>query len=349
METRKIHDAKTFLANKDTGAMRPFIGKDGKFYTLSYKGGDKKDPKNYQKVPVANAALRFDEWRTLDESVIAVADQRLVGFDDLRRNNLTFDLGNAMGTTVVTYQAISDAMEALASIDPIARSKNDVVDHSTKHIPIPVIHSDYTLSERLLQESRNLGNPLDTSNSERAARSVAEKLEDMLFGSTSTMTYGGGTIYSYLTEPNRNQVSLGTAWDASGKTGEQIKNDVLAMKQASINDNYYGPWMLYVPTAYDTVLDDDYSVSGTSTQTIRQRIESIAGIQGVQVVDRLADDTIILVTMDRNVVDLIDGTPFQNIHWATEGGFVHNYKVMTIQVPRVKSDYANKSGVVVMA
>ena len=81
-------------------------------------------------------------------------------------------------------------------------------------------------------------------------------------------------------------------------------------------------------------------------KTIRQRILDLDGIQKVRVVDRLTDDVCLLVQMTSDVVDLVDGMPIQTIEWDTEGGFIHNYKVMTIQVPRVKSDYNNKSGVV---
>jgi len=349
MKNNRVQEAQSFLGRDSIASKRPFIGKDGAPYIIVHKGGDVKDPKNYGHQLVANATLRYDEWRQLDDAVVKVAEQRLIGFDDLKANGLVRPLTNAMGTTVLTWEEMSDAMEAVVSIDPVRKSKGDTVDFNTAHIPIPIVHSDYMLSERILQESRNRGTGLDTVNAERAARKVAQKLEDMLFGATATLTYGGGTIHSYLSHPDINTVSLGSNWDASGKTGVAIKDDVLAMIQACINANYYGPWMLYVPTAYQTVLDDDYNVSGTSTQTIRQRIESIDGIKGVRVVDRLPANNVLLVTMSTDVVDLIDGSPFQNIQWDTEGGFVHNYKVMTIQVPRVKSDYNNASGIVLLA
>ena len=350
MEKTTIDDAQTVLKNRsDIGRMKPFIADDGKAYVISHKGGDRNDINNYVQVPVSNAALRYDEWRTLDDAVVKIAEQRLIGFDDLRRNGLVYTLNNAMATTVLTWEEMSDAMEAYISMDPIRRGDNDVPDFAPKHIPIPIVHVDYQLGDRLLQESRNRGDSLDTSNAERATRKVAEQLEDMLFGSASSYTYGGGTIYTYLTHPDINTVSLALEWNGSGKTPVQIKDDVLAMKQASIDDKHYGPWMLYIPTAYETILDNDYDVSGTSLQTIRERILSISGIQEIKVVDRLAADTVIMVQMTKDVVDLVDGMPIQNVQWNSEGGFVHHYKVMTIQLPRIKSDYNNTSGVIVLS
>lgn len=334
---------------KSAESMRPFIGKDGKFYVNIYKGGKKSDPKSYGKKLVTNATLRYDEWRTLDEAVLRAGMQRLVGFEDLRRNGLVYNLNNAMGTTVLTYERLSEAMEADVNINPVKKTGGDAVDFETVHLPIPVTHSDFIINERLLQESRNRGESLDTLNAEAASRKVAEKLEDMLFGSTSPIEYGNGVAYTYLTEPNINTVTLTENWDASGKTPAEILADVKAMKQASINDRHYGPWMLYIPTAYETVLDDDYSTSGNSNMTVRQRILLLEGIQGISVVDRLAANTVLLVQMTRDVVDLVDGMPIQTVEWTTEGGFVNNYKVMTIQIPRVKSDYNDRSGIVKLA
>ena len=347
----RVHDARSFFANRtgDPNRMRPFIAEDGNPYILVHSGGDAKDIKNYRREMVNNATLRYDEWRTLDQAVIRIAEQRLIGFDDLRRNGLIMPLANAMATTVLTWEQMSDALEAAVSMSPVRRTKNDRVDFSTNHTPIPVIHADYTIEERFLQQSRNLGNGLDTVQAERAARRVSEKLEDMLFGSSAVLTYGGGTIYTYLTHPDINLVSLGVAWDDTSKTPEGILADVLAMKQAAINDKYFGPYMLYIPTAYETVLDDDYKTTGAGmSQTVRQRILQIANIQGITVVDRMPANKILLVTMQRDVVDLIDGMPIQNVQWDTEGGFIHNYKVMTIQIPRIKSDYDGRSGVVLM-
>jgi uncharacterized linocin/CFP29 family protein len=252
-----------------------------------------------------------------------------------------------MGTTVLTWQTMSDAMSAVVSMDPVRRGKNDRPEFATEHTPIPVIHSDFEINERALQQSRNLGNGLDTIGAERAARKVSEKLEDMLFGASSTLTYGGGTIYSYLSHPDINLISLGGAWDDTSNAPEAILADILAMKQALIDDRYYGPYMLYIPVGYEVLLDEDYKSTGAGmSQTIRQRILQIEKIQGIQVVDRLPADTVLMVCMQKDVVDLIDGMPIQNVQWESEGGFIHHYKVMTIQIPRIKSDYNGRSGIV---
>ena len=342
--------ANLLLANSlNPAAMRPFLGSDGRPYISVYKGGDKTDLKNYSMVPVTNATLRREEWMKLDEAILGIAEQRLTGVNDLVSRGLVYTLGNAMGTTVLESHTVSDAMEADLTMDGVSRSKGDRPVFGTTYLPIPIIHVDYEINARVLAASRSLGNALDTTNAERAARKVAEKLEDMLFTST-TYAFGGGTIYSYVNYPDRELVNLTTYgdWATTGTSGAKIVESVLAMKQASFNNLHYGPWVLYIPTNFETRLDNDYDTTTPGT-TIRERIMKISGIQDIKVVDRLASSNVLLVQTTSNVVRLVRGMGLTNVQWDTEGKFVNKYKVLTIQVPQIRSDHNGRTGIIHMA
>lgn len=341
--------AQQLVANgrMDPGSMRPFVGSDGRSYITLYKGGDPESPSSYQSVPIqTNGTLRRDEWKQLDDAILAASRYRLGGIDDLVSNGLTFNLGNAMGTTVLEYHDINDAMEANLSMDGATRGLGDRVVYGTNYLPIPIIHVDFEINLRVLEASRRGGSPLDTTSIEMATRRVYEKLESMLFTDT-TYSFGTGTIYSYLNQTYRNQVTLSLAWDNASKTGAQILADVLNMKQASIDAKHYGPWMLYIPTAYEKKLDDDYSTS--YPKSIRQRILEISGIKGIKTIDTLTADNVLMVQMTSDVVRLVRGMGVQAIEWQTEGKFVTKYKVITIQVPQVRSDQSHNSGIVHLA
>jgi len=332
----------------DPGRMRPFIGSDGGTYITIHKGGDPLLPANYVTERIqANGTLRRDEWKQLDEALLGISEFRLGGIDDLIAHNLVFNLGNAMGTTVLEYHDISDAMEADLTMDGVSRGRGDRPVYGTNYLPLPIIHVDYEINARVLAASRSLGNPLDTTSAERAGRKVKEKLEAMLFTDT-TYGFGGGTIYSYLNAPDRNPVTLALAWDNAGKTGAQILQDCINMKQASINAYHYGPWQMYIPTAYETVLDKDYDVTTPGT-SIRERILKISGISGIKVVDTLTANTVLLIQMTPDVVRLVRGMGIQNVEWQTEGKFITKYKVMTIQVPQIRSDQEGHSGITELA
>ncbi len=348
--------ASKFMADgsMNLGRMRPFLAEDGRSYITAYKGGSPKEPSSYATILAnATATLRRDEWKTLDESLLEVSRYRLGGVSDLVDNGLVYTLGNAMGTTVLEWHDVSDAMSADLTMDGVTRSSGDRVVFQHNYLPIPIIHVDYEINARVLAASRSLGNPLDTTSVERAGRKVLEKLENMLFTDT-TYSFGEkdsrtkNTIYSYVNHPDRNQVNLSIAWNSSAMTAAGILQDVLEMKQASINDYHYGPWMLYIPTAYETVLDDDYATDTPGT-TIRERILKIAGIRGIKVIDSLPADNVLLVQMTSDVVRLVRGMDLQNVEWSTEGGMVSKFKVMTIQVPQVRSDQNLRSGVIHLA
>ena len=196
-----------------------------------------------------------------------------------------------------------------------------------------------------------MGNPLDTTMAERAARKVQEKLELMLFGDQK-YSYGGGTIYSYINFPHANTEDevadiIGSSeattvlkpWNEVSNETAIIKQ-VIAMKQASLNDKFFGPWNLYIPSAYETILDEDYKVSGGKVITIRDRLMAISGIRNIKVIDLMPADMVLLVQMTSDVVRIVRGMGLQNVEWSTEGNMVTKYKVMTIQVPQIRADQA---------
>lgn len=341
----------------DVGRMRPFVDQYGRAWMSVYKGGDPKKKENWATINVNSATLRRDEWKQLDEAVQEPLRYRLGGIEDLISNGLTYNLGNAMGTTVLEWHDVSDAIEAEVTMDGITRAKNDRVVYQHNYLPIPIIHADYQINARELATSRNMGNPLDSTLAERASRRVAETLENMLFTDT-TYSYGEkdsrnrNTIYSYVNYPDRVPVNLSIPWDNSACTGKMIIQDVLEMKQASIGAYHYGPWMLYIPTEYETILDEDYVGSNPDTAptvTVRQRIMQISGIKGIKVIDTLADDNVLLVQMTKDVVRLVRGMGVQNVQWQEEGGMILKMKVMTIQVPQIRSDINGKCGIIHLA
>lgn len=326
----------------DINVLKPFLGSDGRSYITKLVNGQPKA------VPILNTAtLRKDEWEQLDEAVIRTAQDRLTGVADLYSRNLVHRIGNGLGKTVLEYEDLSNITDAEISMDAMTPGQKDRPVYDAKYLPLPVIFKDFSYSSRILAASRNgKGQPLDTTTAAMAADRVADKIEDMLFNGASTYTYGGGTIYGYTDYPNSNSVTLSSNWDASAKTGEQILDDVRAMKQASIEAKHYGPFILYIPTNYETILDDDFK--SESDLSIRQRILKIANIQEVKVADKLSDDEVVLVQTTGEVVRMVEGLPIQTVEWEEGGGFVTNYKVLTIMIPQIRSDQAGNCGVTVL-
>jgi len=291
-----------------------------------------------------NDTLRKDEWKDMDKAVLKVAQERLVGVADLKSRGLTFGISNGMGKTVLEYEDVSDIEAAEVSMDGVTAGKNDRVVYDIKYLPLPIIHKDFQITVRVLNASRTTGESLDFTMAELSSRQVAEKAEEILFQGLNTYTFGGGAVYGYVDQPNRNIGSLTANWDDSASSGETILNDVRAMKQAAIDAKHYGPYMLYVPTNYETTLDDDFKAN--SDKTIRQRILEISGIVDIRVADKLASDNVLLVQLTTDVVRWVEGMPLTTVEWQTEGNMIFHFKVMMIGVPQIRADQEGNSGVV---
>lgn len=343
----------------DIGRGRPYLGDDNRIYIAHYTGGDPKLHTSYKEICInasplnTNATLRRDEWKQLDEALLDVVRQRLGGFQDLFDNNLVYNLGNAMGTTQLEWHDVGDALVAELTMDGITRAVNDAVEFQTNYLPIPILHVDYEINLRHLEASRKLGNGLDTILAERAAQAILLKQEDMLFTDTSYAfgavdDRGRNKIYSYLNFPDRNTVNLSIPWDHSAATAAGILQDVLDMVASATAAYHYGPYMLYIPVAYQRILDDDYNVAGSSLLTIKERILKLTNIKGIKVIDRLTADNILLVEMNKQTVRIVNGMGLTNLSQKEEFGMVSKYKVMAIQVPQIRSDQNGKSGIVHM-
>lgn len=287
--------------------------------------------------------LRKDEWVAFDEALVEEGLIRLRGVADLLAAGLTVPVANAMGKTVLEYEKVTDMNPAGVSLSGVPRTEDDRVEFELDAVPLPITHKDFDLNLRTLVASRTRGESLDTTQARVAGRKCAERQEQMLF--QGGPTFGGRPIYGYLTHPDRNQMTwtAGGAWNAVGKTGAQIIDDVLAMIAAAEADRYFGPYWLYTPSNFNLVLETDFKAA--SDKTIRKRISEIDRIASIKTVDQLTASHVILVQATRDVTALVTGETLQSVQWDIEGGFIIKFKAFEINVPLIRSDASNRSGV----
>lgn len=292
--------------------------------------------------------LRKDEWKAYDAAVIQEGQLRLRGVADLMAAGLVHRIPNGLGKMMLEWEKVTDMEDAEISMDGIATGQGDRQDFELEGVPLPLIHKSFYLNIRHLIASRTLGEPLDMSGARASSRKVTETAETLLFQGTAKK-FGGRSIYGYTTHPNRNTTAFGTNgnWVQVAKTPQNIFDDVLTMKKIAEADRFHGPFWLYVSGNAGYRLEEDFKANGD--KSLRQRILDIDGIQKVQVVDKLPDNTVVLVQATSDVVDVVEGLPLQSMQWDVEGGMRVNFKAATILVPRVRSDAAGRSGVVHMS
>ncbi len=294
-----------------------------------------------------NLTLRKEEVIELATRLIETANQRLNGVADLINRGLVLNVENGLGTTVDQWDTVDETRDAEVNMDGIARAQSDTVDYVLNSVPLPIVHRDFYINLRQLESSRRLGQSLDVTNAEIAARKVSERLETILFQGESAYAFGGGTIRGYTDHPNRNTVSLPANWDASGTTGENILTDVITMINAAQTDRMFGPYVLYVPTAYWITLLEDFKAN--SDKSTLQRLREIPNIEEIKVADFLQANNVLLIQMTRDVVDMVVGMQPTNLEWETQGGMLLNFKVMAIMIPRIKADSEGRSGIIHMS
>ncbi len=320
--------ATTLLNNGfDVGALRPWIGKDNRHYIAQ----------NGVAVPLqnANATLRKEEWKQLDDSILVAAKERLRVVADLRAAGLTYTIPNGMGKTVLESQMMGDITPATISMDPARSSEQDRPEFGIVNLPLPVIHKDFYFNARQVATSRNTGAPIDTTMAQLAARRVSEEAERLVLGIAPTFAYGGGTVYGFTNFPQRIAVEL-TSPENSDWTPATLLRELLGMKQRSVDAFHFGPWVAYFSPAWSLYLDDDYS-EAKGDNTVRQRLEAIEGITSVRSADFLTGFQIVLVQMTSDVVRLVLGMDITTLQWETLGGMKLNFKVMAIMVPQLRS------------
>ena len=82
--------------------------------------------------------------------------------------------------------------------------------------------------------------------------------------------------------------------------------------------------------------------------TLRSRLLAIDGVTGIQRLDYLnrPNYDILLVQMQSDCVQMVNGMGITTVQWDAIGGLKKMFKVLTIQVPRIRSDYNGACGLV---
>lgn len=371
----EVVDPSQLSGSWDAGLRRPYLAKNGQAYvdvttgfeavkdangaTVHNSSGDTVYQRQVEPQKVSDrvrlgmpvlhvdnaTALTKDQWVRIDATVMKAARRRQRAWADLRAAN-TFGGFDGMSTPILEYEMVNDPGEAVVDMEGLAEGRGFAPQFSRVGLPLPITHSDFYLAERFLAVSRSKGQAQDLLRAEMAAERVSESIEQTCIGTITGLTYGDQT--DYLTDRNRvygytNFPARGTKNDLtapSATNGTTQISEILEMIEVSYGNNFYGPFMLYCSTNYDKFMDND--LKAESDKTVRQRIREIDSITDVRRLDYLTGDVLILVQMTADVAEAVNGAEITTVQWDTKGGMQRNFKVMGIQVPRLRS--AIKSG-----
>lgn len=307
-----------------------------------------------------NDVLRKETFLEFDKIAIEESLLRLNIVADMIAAGMEYNLRSVgISKTVLQWETHSDIGPAEITMDAISNSDADqaLYDHSNL-LPLYITHKDIFFSKREVMASAEYGEPLDVSNLRLASRKVAEATESMAMIGPSGFArqiqlptvWGNTAAFGFLNAPHAHVSTTGVNWLTD--TTANIVAEVIAMKQTLINDRHFGPYNLYLPTAYETVLDKDYSTATNTVTTLRQRLQQIGNIAKIGISDWITQSAsknrTLMVQMDSSVADMVMCLDPIVIPWETHGGMRLNYKVMSCMVPRQKATFAARSGVFVM-
>lgn len=311
----------------------------------------------YQLPSVCNAVtMTRAAWIQLDKTIVREARARLQFVSDLEAA-VPYGGFNGMSKMTLEYAAMSDAGEAFVGMEPAVDGRTDTPLIIYRSLPLPVTYCDFGYTQRMLEVSRSGDLPFDIAMGEQCGRRIAERNEDEAIGNVTGITYGTqtagygthtgtSTVYGARTFPQRlTKTNFTTPTTTNGPT---TYAEVLAALQQLHNNDFHGPFKLYHSTDWSPYMDSPFSLSGGNNpgETLRTMLMKIPDISGIQRLDRLtATYTLLFVQMTSDVVQMVVGMDTTTIQWEEKGGLEQRWKVMAMKIPRFKSTYGSKTGI----
>lgn len=290
----------------------------------------------------ANATLRKDEWKTLDERLIEIAQENLVLVNDLRSRGLT--VNEDLATLIREWETTNEFSDADVDMSGESSGSDDVSTFTLNGTPLPIVHKSFHVKRRQLLASRRRGQALDMTNQSKAARKVMEGLEDMTIDGWGG-TVDGYQVYGFRNHPDRNQVA-GTDWSAATDPAATARDDILSTVEAIENADYGGSqYVLGVNRTqwqelrrFDTGTDEERGVLERLRNEFGDTIDMMQ-------VPRLPNGEAIMYRPVQDVVELANASDIQNVEWESPSGWTSHMKVMASMTPIIKSDDTGASGV----
>ena len=290
----------------------------------------------------ATGVLTKDQWIELDQAIMPAFRTPLAFVADLRSSGLEKRIADGMATIALQHQTMSESGEASISMNPTVNGNADRVQYDLGSLPLPFIHGETEYNIRELATSARNGQGMDVSKVEHITTRIAETAERLALGVLPAFTHGGGTIYGLSNFPDRISYSM-TLPTAPGWTPDVFVDEIIGMQQASRNAKAYGPWRLYLSPNWSPYLQGDYA-KAYGGETLMTRVNKIEKLSGVKTLEFLTGWNAFLVTMNRSTIEEVVGMDPVPIQWQV--GLDIKIKILTIQVPRIRSDFYGNCGIV---
>lgn len=299
-------------------------------------------------------SLDYDEWEDRDDMPVPETQEQLTALDDLINAGLTHDTSPARMVSVFQKENAFDADDVERSMDGRAQSVGDSTVKERDGVPLCFSHFDYTISQREIQNSQNFGEDLPTEDARKAGRALREDMELQVFDGWNREIASNGGLWSiggYRTDPSRIQGTAVGGFDTASNIQDTVDAMLSDVEQQGPDDNEgympedEGAW-LYYATAQHGEIFRTADPRGDGNINVGQRIQRDHPELSLRHAGVLEPGELVLVIQNRDVVDVANAQAPTNMSWDVEGGLVSRYKTLGMQIPRIKSTRAGRSGIV---
>lgn len=300
--------------------------------------------------------------KVIQDSILRVGRRGTVLFADLLDAGLVVPLPGWLGVTEYTQRRMDFEVNAQRTMELDVRGERQMPDFNEFTVPIWATWADNSIGIREREKMKRGNINFDGTWVEAATYKINRNFEDQAWNGLTNKQGGlikinGNTAPGVLTSPTNTFEFTGSnpSWTHASKKGSEILADVQGMAammegEGDLNE-FPGPYTLYVNTAYNNALNDNYS-DGTTTfdMTIRQRLQMLefgGAPLRIRPAYMLGADQVVMIQLTSDNIDVILGQQPSDFTWLQNNGLRQFYMVLGCAVVRVKTNYFGRSGIVV--
>lgn len=262
-----------------------------------------------------DAPFSKDEWEKIDEQVVKVASQQLIGRKILH-------LYGPLGAGVQTIHLDTLNFEEKGEIDLFGDSEVcEIAAEKRRFVAIPMIYKDLSISWRDVETSKQMGLPLDLAPVAAAAAACAKKEDSLIFNGSPEFDAPG------LLNIQGRQVVEKQDWSK----GDNPFNDIAKGIEKLIEKGIYGPYALV--TSADLYTQMQRLQEGTGVLEISRVKELIDG--KVYVSPVIPQNKALLVAIAPHNMDLVIGQDMVTAYVGPEQ-LNHKMRVLETVLLRIK-------------
>ncbi len=259
--------------------------------------------------------LDVEQWDAIDGAVVAVARRLLVG----RR---LLPIYGPLGPGLQAIQHDLFSGRTAGAIDMIGEADCDeVLSTERSYLPLPILHKDFMLHWRDLEEATQYNTPIDTGAAAAAAASCARMEDELIFNGRSDLGYPGLTnAPGTCSSPMADWVNMGQAF-----------RDVVAGVEQLSSRGFSGPYAVAVSPRQLVAMNRMFENSGVLEIDQVRKIATT----GVFVTPVLPEPSAVVIAPGPENLDLVMGLDM-TAAYLEASKMNHHFRVLETLALRIK-------------